>query len=315
MRVSAVLEPTGVTGVVRFVSAPGFSQQPHVAVFGAVHGNEPCGLRAIERLYAEILADELVLTAGTLTLVHGNPPASELQERHTRGGVDLNRQFDYRFVDDIPTHHWTYEHCRALELRPLLESVDVVLDLHSTTAPAPAFAIASPLPASLELAHALGLQYVTQGWESPGLLGDRVLIAPLTRRGLPGVSIECGQHAERPAVDVAYACLRRCLEYLGMIAARSAERPWVAPPVAPSTHLWITAAVKRPSSSFRFARPLASMYQLRAGELIGSDEVLALSAQCHCYVIMPNDAVPVGEDMLYIARLFDAGEREAEDRR
>jgi len=302
VRVSAVLEPTGVTGVVRFVSALG-RRHPHVAVFGAVHGNEPCGLRAIERLYAEILADELVLSAGTLTLVHGNPPASELQERHTRGGVDLNRQFDYRFLDDIPPHHWTYEHSRALELQPLLESVDVVLDLHSTTAPAPAFAIASPLPSSLELAVALGLPYVTQGWESPGLLGDRVLIAPLTRRGLPGVSIECGQHEERPAVDVAYACLRRGLEYLGMIAALP-----VAPVAASCTHLWITAAVKRPSSSFRFARPFESMQELRAGELIGCDEVLALSAQCHCYVIMPNDSVSVGDDMLYLARSLDAGE-------
>lgn len=301
MRVSAAPEPTGIAGVVRFVSALGLPQ-PHVAVFGAVHGNEVCGLRAIERLSAEVLAGELPLTAGTLTLVHGNPRASELQERHTRGGVDLNRLFDYRFIDDIPVNHWTYEHHRAIELRPLLESVDVVLDLHSTTAPAPPFAIASPLPASLELALALGLPYVTQGWDSPGLLGDRVVMAPLTRRGLPGVSIECGQHGEAPAVDVAYACLRRCLEQLGMLSG--------GPPAthaAPCTHLWIMAAVKRPSLAFRFARPLSSMQQLQAGELIGSDGVLALSAQCHCYVIMPNDSVPVGDDMLYIAHPLTAG--------
>jgi hypothetical protein len=259
-------------------------------------------LRAIERLYAELLAAELVLSAGTLTLVHGNPPASELQERHTRGGVDLNRQFDYRFVEDIPAHHWTYEHHRALELRPLLERADVVLDLHSTTSPAPAFAIASPLLSSLHLAVALRLPYVTQGWDGPGLLGDRVVMAPLTRRGLPGVAVECGQHDERPAAEVAYECLRRCLEHLGMIPARPA-----GPVAEPCTHLWITAVVKRPSATFRFARPLASMDQLYPGDLIGSDDILAVSTQCHCYVIMPNDNVPVGDDMLYLAKPLEAG--------
>ena len=267
-----------------------------MAVFGSIHGNEPCGLRASERLQKELETGSLQLQKGTLYLVHGNPRATEAHERHTRGGTDLNRLFDYHFVADLPSDHWVYEHYRAMELKPLLDTVDAVLDLHSTTAPSPAFAIASPLPESQRFADALGLAYVTHGWDGPGLLGDRVVIAPLTRRGLPAVSVECGQHDQLEAIDVAYTCLRRGLDYLGLL-------PWPekAAPIA-CTRLQLRAAIKRPSATFKFVRPLSSMQQLAAGDVIGRDEDMALSVNRNCYVIMPNDAVPVGEDMIYVAQ-------------
>jgi predicted deacylase len=240
----------------------------------------------------------LPLHKGTLYLVHGNPRASDEHERHTRGGTDLNRLFDYRFATDLPNASWAYEHYRAMELKPLLDSVDAVLDLHSTTAPSPAFAIAAPLPASQRMADALGLAYVTHGWDSPGLLGDRVVIAPLTLRGLPAVSVECGQHQQLGAIEVAYTCLRRGLDHLGLL-------PWPekAAPIA-CTRLQLRAAVKRPSPTFKFVRPLSSMQQLAAGDVIGRDEDMALSVNRHCYVIMPNDAVEVGEDMIYLAQVL-----------
>lgn len=293
---NAVFQTTAIPGVTR-VTGRGHTTGPRLAIFGSVHGNEPCGLRASQRLQAELASGELQLRQGTLFLVHGNPSASEQHERHTRGGVDLNRLFDFRFVTELPAAHWAYEHHRALALRPLLESVDVVLDLHSTTSPAPAFVISSPLASARVLAEALGLSYVTYGWELPELLGELVVLAPLTRRGLPAVSVECGQHDEARSTDVAYACLRRMLHALEMI-------PWPALaslPEVPCTRLQMLAAVKRPSASFKFVRPLSSMQPLATGELIGCDENLALSAQRDCYVIMPNDGVAVGEDMLYLA--------------
>jgi uncharacterized protein len=299
--VSSVFETIGIPGVVKTSATASAAANPCLAVFGSIHGNEPCGLRAIERLRAELESGELQLQAGTLYLVHGNPRATEQHERHTRGGVDLNRVFDYRFVTELPAALWTYEHERALALRPLLDQLDVLLDLHSTTAPAPAFAISSALPASHVLAHALGLGYVTSGWETPELLGDKVVMAPLTQRGAPAVSVECGQHHEPESAAVAYTCLRRALHQLGMLPFPSL----LTLPAVSCTRLLLRAAVKRPSSSFKFVKPLSSMQPLATGELIGCDEHLALSAQRACYVIMPNDTVAVGEDMLYIAQLSD----------
>src|SRR5262245_20056416 len=117
----SVEELTGIVGALRISASPDFPR-PHVGVVGAVHGTEPCGLRAGGGLRAELVAGELTLRSGTLFLIHGNPRASEEQKRHTEGGVDLNRFFDFRFIDEMASESWLYEHHRAFALKPLLES-------------------------------------------------------------------------------------------------------------------------------------------------------------------------------------------------
>ena len=287
-----LLDPSSAPGITRFAVTP----TPHLAIVGAIHGNEHCGLSAILRLTNELRSGVLQLRSGTLTLVHGNPAATAEQRRHLSDAVDLNRVFDYRFVDELAPSLWEPEHRRAAELRPVFEQVDAVLDLHSATAPTPPFAIASRVPTSMPFAMALGLAYVTFGWEGPDLLGDQVLLGLLTRRDLPGVAVECGQHDDPAAVEVAYGCALRALTHFGLIDTA------VAPPSAAlPTCLRVRAAVKRPSASFRFARALRGMQQLHRGDVIGHDDHLVLTVRNHCHVIMPNDQVAVGDDLLYLA--------------
>jgi uncharacterized protein len=304
--VRAQIEPVlGVQGVTRIrASAAGLhspaepsasSGEPKLAIVGAIHGNEHCGLSAITRLQTELASGALELARGTLFLVHGNPAATEQRLRHTSSGRDLNRMFDYRFVDELAPTLWEREHHRAIELRPVFEQVDAVLDLHSTTAPTPPFAIASRVPASEPFALALGLEYVTTGWDGPDLLGDQVLLAQLTRRELPGVAVECGQHDEPGATEIAYRSALRALSYFGMLGDHASE------PAPPCKRLVIRAAIKRPSATFRFERPLHGMQTLGPGDVIGHGDHLLLSVRNPCYVVMPNDQVAVGDDLLYIA--------------
>ena len=284
-----------VQGVTRFTTATSLPP-PHLAIVGAIHGNERCGLSAIARLADELTSGEVALRSGTLYLIHGNPAATEEHRRYTRDGVDLNRVFDYRFVDELAVERWEREHHRAIELRSIFQGIDAVLDLHSASAPTPPFAIASRVAASAPFAFALGLPYVTFGWDGPGMLGEQVLLSQLTRRELPGVAVECGQHDDPQAAQVAYLASRRALAYLGM-----AELPAGLPPAPPARRLIVRAAVKRMSASFRFDRPLAGMERLDPGTVIGHGDHLALSVRNPCYAIMPNDDVPVGDDLLYIA--------------
>ncbi len=281
-----------VTGAMRYALDPSFPR-PHIAIFAAVHGNEPSGLVAQKRLAAELRDGALPFHAGTLILVHGNPRATKQMTRSSHPSVDLNRLFDFSFVHELPRHLWIYEHERALELRPLLESIDAAIDLHSTTLPTPPFAIATRAPGSEPLAAALGLGYVTLGWDGPGLLGDKVVFAPLTQRAVPAVAVECGQHADVHAAEVGYQCLRRGLAHLGMLDETY--------PSNGAKRLVIRDAIKRPSQTFRLASPLTGMHALAAGETIGEDENLVVCARRACYAIMPNDRVPVGSDMLYLA--------------
>ena len=67
----------------------------------------------------------------------------------------------------------------------------------------------------------------------------------------------------------------------------------------------VRAAVKRPSTTFHFARSLRGMERLEAGDVLGQDEHLTLAVRAPCHVIMPNDRVAVGDDVAYLADALD----------
>lgn len=103
---------------------------PSVAVIGAVHGDEPCGARAVERLVEDdpavdrpvklIVANEAALAAGVRYL-----------------DADLNRAF----ADDLPAS--AHEYDLAPQLAAELEGC-VGLSIHSTQSTEKPFAIVNP---------------------------------------------------------------------------------------------------------------------------------------------------------------------------
>ena len=69
----------------------GLEPGPRLIVTGAVHGNETCGTRAIERVIAEVARGELEIVRGTVTFV---PVCNPLAYTHQRrpGDRNLNRR-------------------------------------------------------------------------------------------------------------------------------------------------------------------------------------------------------------------------------
>ncbi|MEM6730157.1 MAG: succinylglutamate desuccinylase/aspartoacylase family protein, partial [Myxococcota bacterium] len=231
-------------GVVRISSE---EEGPTLAVIGALHGNEPCGLRAIERLEAELTSGELELVSGSVVLVHGNPEATRQYRRFSDGGADLNRIFDFGFLDHLPEARWSYEHHRALALRPLVDEWTAVLDLHSASFPTAPFAIwpygSPPLP----MLRRMGLEVVTRSWDGLGLPGSQALISVLSQQRRPALAIECGQHEEPEAVDRAYAFARRFLASSGAISEP-------VPFLTETKVLEMLTAVTKPDDEYRFPR-------------------------------------------------------------
>ncbi|MCA9567214.1 MAG: succinylglutamate desuccinylase/aspartoacylase family protein [Myxococcales bacterium] len=100
--------------------------EEHVVITCLVHGNEVGSLPAVVRLQ-EALASGQATFGGRLTLVIANPEAARADRRFLDS--DLNRAF--AFVEGREGH----EHARARELRPILDSADLLLDLHQTGTP------------------------------------------------------------------------------------------------------------------------------------------------------------------------------------
>ncbi len=175
----------------------------NLVIMAGVHGNEPCGVNAFERLLPE-----LVISRGRVTFVLGNPRAIERNVRFTE--ANLNRLF--RPDNELPeAAKATYEYRRSRELLPLLEAADAVLDVHSSgTEDTLPFAICSAR--SLGTAQQLGFPIVSYGWDAiePGGTDDYA-----ERFGAEGICIECGYHEDPLTVDRAIDAIRRFLAIQG----------------------------------------------------------------------------------------------------
>lgn len=124
--------PFSIPGVLTLhTSKPG----PQVGIMACTHGNEPAGLAA----FAYLLEHAEHLACGSVHLILNNLVAAR---QYFDEATDLSFTAHYRFVDRdmnrVPSG-WeqdnTAETERVLALLPLFKTLDVVFDLHSTSAP------------------------------------------------------------------------------------------------------------------------------------------------------------------------------------
>lgn len=287
--------------------APG----PALVVLGAVHGNEVCGPQAIARAADDLVHGRLALTRGRLTLV---PVANPLAFRqNTRGGErNLNRRFVPR------PEPRDYEDRVTRQFAPLLAAHDALLDLHSFHTPGEPFAMVGPrdnagprepfarAAEEMALARALGARLVVQGWlevydraarargEPPG--DDGIGTNEYMRsQGGYAVTIECGQHEDPEAVEVAGRALLGALAHLGM-----AHVP--APPRFTGPAARLTGVVLRASPGDRLARDWHSFDTVQAGDVIAwrADGQPLRVAEDGC-VLFPYPQAEVGQEWFYVA--------------
>ena len=292
--------------------APG----PSLVVLGAVHGNEVCGAHAIVRAIDDLTHGRLRLLRGRLTLVPvANPLAFAQATRE--GQRNLNRRFlpqpDPQDYEDRITH----------QLAPLLAQHEVLLDLHSFHTPGDPFAMVGPRNNSgarepfaraaeeMELARALGAQQVVEGWlavydRAAGLRGelpDDEGIGTneyMRSQGGYAVTIECGQHEDPEAIDVATRAIHGALAHLEL-----AHVP--APPRFAGPAARLKDVVLRESPADRLAQDWHSFDAVQAGDVIAhrADGTPVAAPYDGC-VLFPHPEAEVGQELFYLAEP-DAG--------
>ena len=266
--------------------------RPYIGVCGSMHGNEPCGALAIQRIARELEAGSLIPTSGTIFLIHANPKATALGVRHTPDSEDLNRLWDFQFERRLRPEVWGYEHHRVLELRHTLGNLDLFLDLHSAKAPTPAFGVSNGEAGIDDIARRIGISYLVQSWYG---LADKVIIGFLKLSGIPALSVECGSHDDPEIAEKAYGIAMAFLRTTGAIHdGKSTEAGDVQ-----TVHVLET--ITKPSEDFRFDHPWTGFQELQAGTRVGCDRVTEIRASRPCYVVLPNEEVETGDDVLYLA--------------
>ncbi len=245
---------------------------PNVMVQALTHGNEICGAIALVKL----LGEPIPLRQGKLTVVFANVEAFA---RFDTAAPHLSR-----YVDEDLNRVWADEVLqgprdsaelrRARQLVPFADAADFLLDIHSmheacrplmvcgTVDKNAAYARELGVPADLliDTGHPAGLRLIDRGGFGDAKSSKRALL------------IECGQHWERAAADVAIDALMRFFALTGAVdAAWALARTPLALP-ATQRLVRVTEAVVARSNDFHFLVPVVGLSVVaKAGTPIARD--------------------------------------------
>jgi predicted deacylase len=247
---------TGNTGVDYVHVLDSGKPGPTVMVQALTHGNEYCGAIALDWFFKK----KVFPVQGKLILSFANVTAFSR--------FDFDDPDRSRCIDEDYNRVWADEVLlgprdsaelrRARELRPFVDSADYLLDLHSMTEPCRpimvcgvtgkggekgvAFTRKLGVPGDLlvDTGHPAGLRMIERG-----AFGDPK--SPKT-----AVLIECGQHWEKSAVDVAIDTLTRFLAVTEVMSFAGTGKNLLAEKPQTQRVVSVTEAVVARSTEFRF---------------------------------------------------------------
>lgn len=283
---------------------------PHLMVQALTHGNELCGAIALDWL----LAQGVRPAGGRLTLAFANVEAFARWDPS-----DPDRS---RYVDEDYNRVWSddvlrgprdsLELRRARELAPVIDSADYLLDIHSMHEPCRPIMVCGaagrggeksarlsrslgvPGDLLIDTGHPAGLRMIERG-----PFGD-----PADPR--TAILIECGQHWERSAADVAIDTMLRFLAHFGAVDPGWAAARMPLRPAARQQLIRVTEPVVALSMDFRFERPFAGLEVVeRAGEPIARDgDTVFVTPYENTVMVMPSMAhLKPGTTMVRLGRI------------
>jgi predicted deacylase len=281
----------GNTGIAYLYTFDSGKPGPHTMINALTHGNEVCGAIVVKSL----LDLGLRPGSGRLTLAFANvdayarfdatdPDASRFVEQ------DFNRVWRPEILDDMARD--TSELRRARQMRPVIDTVDFLLDLHSMHERCAPLSVCGPLDKGIALACELG----APAW----IISDEG--HPEGRRmrdygdfgapdsGKNALLVECGQHWEASSVTVARNVTARFLLMTGIVDTVDFPADWFTSDAEAITVVEVTAPVVANGPDFRFAGPYTGLETFaEAGTVIGwRDGEPVVTPYADCVLVMPS---------------------------
>jgi len=270
---------------------------PHVLINALTHGNEICGAIALVELFRSGLRP----ARGKLTLSFANVEAYRAFDRASPNASryvdeDFNRLWD-RATLEGPRR--SSELARARQLRPIFASADFLLDIHSmqyATAPLMLIGLA---PKTETFARKLGIPELMvrdAGHVAGSRLRDYGAFADPAAAPV-ALLVECGQHWERRAAEVAVDTMWRFLAATAVLERRFAPAP-------PQRLITVTDVVTIASDDFRFTADYRGLEVIaKAGTLIARDGRQEIRTPYDaCVLIMPSRRLGRGQTAVRLGR-------------
>jgi len=293
----------GTTGIDYMTTFDSGRPGPHVMVCAVTHGNELCGAIVLDFLFRQAVRP----TRGKLTLGFSNYRAfltfdSRYPALSRYIDEDINRLWSPSVLDG---ERDSDELRRAREIRPLIDTVDLLLDLHSMQTQAPALMLAGPLEKGRQLAAAVGVpEYVVS--DEGHAAGKRMRdYGDFGNPDSPknALLVECGQHWEQASADVAMQTTLRFLKHCDVVDPAFLDAHITGDP-SPQKFITVTEAVTIRHDDFEFAGSFKGMEVIpEAGTVIAHDGTEPVRTPYDdCVLIMPSRRTAKGQTAVRLGR-------------
>lgn len=264
---------------------------PHVMINSIIHGNEVCGAIVVK----ELIDMGLTPRQGKLTLAFSNVAAyltfdPQNPDKSRFVDQDMNRVWTKAILEDLTKD--SSELRRAREMRPVIDEVDFLLDLHSMHEKCSPLCVCGPLNKGLELAK----QQASPAW----VIRDEGHPEGCRLRDYAdfgdsssdknALLVECGQHWESSAVTVARDVTARFLVLHGVIEQDDLPSYWFQPLEPIMNIVKVTEPVVATSMDFRFADQYTGLETFsEAGNVIAwRDGLPVKTPYANCVLVMPS---------------------------
>lgn len=294
----------GNTGLPGFTLRDSGVPGPHLMLISLIHGNEIAGAVAMDRLLrAGFLPGRGRVTFGfaNLAAFARFDPMDPIASRYV--DEDLNRVWDPQVLD---SPRRSVELARAREMRPMIETADVLFDLHSMLWPSDPLILCGATERGRHLAARIGAPECVIA--DPGHSNGRRLIdyGRFAESGAQATAnlVEAGQHWQAETLDMTLAAIAGMLRALDMAPATTGLLPEVRPAARP-VYAEVTSVVTAKTAGFTF------MQAYRGGQVIRHrNTLLAIDGPTdirtpydNCLLVMPSLRPSRGHTAVRLARM------------
>lgn len=249
---------------------------PNVVILGGIHGNETCGLTALESI------KKWNIRRGRVILEIGNPAGVEQNIRFTE--TNLNRMF-LPETAYTATERTSYEYQRAQYLKTLLDEADVLLDIHASNTPGSipfliceddAAPFAKYLPGTIRCSGFSKTHPGSTDWY-------------MNNAGKPAICIECGYTKDPASHEIATDAARLFLQSLSMLSGNSlsSEKQQI---------LNAYAIYYTKSPTFTLAKEFGDFERITPGTLIGYDNETPVISEKEQYILFARNRSKIGDE-------------------
>jgi len=281
---------------------------PHVMIMALTHGNEVSGAITVDAF----LERELRPRRGRLTLAFGNV---EAYHRFDPQNIDATR-----YLDEDMNRVWlparldgeldSIEVRRARQLRPVVDTVDLLLDIHSMHEEAPPVMMCGAQRKGIDFAATLGVPQtvvVDAGHPNGRRLRDyEGFNDPSSARN--ALLIETGQHFSRRSRQVALDTAARFLVTTGTVSREDVLEFINTQAPQPQRFLEVTNPVVADSMDFTFVDDFRGLEVIeRAGTVIARDgDTDIVTPHDNCVLVQPSlRHLGVGVTVVRLAKILD----------